>query len=194
MSPAPAEEQPVTVLFVDDEPIVLRAIQRALASAPFQVIVSDNPLDVLKLLSQQRIDVLVSDIDMPEMNGLELLRRVRQGWPNVLRMVLTGRATLSRALEAVNEGEVTRIFEKPLDVERFRESMRALAERIAKNRADGSDAASRARSQEMRRWVEGSFPGTLPKESAVNGELTLDVDALARASESEPILAELLRR
>src|SRR5438552_10334436 len=89
----PSSADQVSVLFVDDEPAMLRAIERTLREAPFEVLTAGSGAVALSILATRMVDVLVSDIDMPEMNGIELVRRVRRKHPATLRMLLTGAAT-----------------------------------------------------------------------------------------------------
>jgi response regulator RpfG family c-di-GMP phosphodiesterase len=165
----------MTVLFVDDEPAILRSIARALQGSPFDVLTAQSAAAALALMRQRRVDVLISDIDMPEMTGLELLTLVRREFPSTLRMLLTGAGTMDRALEAINEGEVHRFFTKPFDFELFLATMKRLAERIEKLRGDHFLDAHKARRDEFYRWVEDAFPGTLEVARNDRGELVVDL-------------------
>ena len=69
-----AMSEAISVLFVDDEPLVLNAIVRAVSGLPFEVLSAASGEEALAMLEQRRVDVLVSDIDMPGMSGLELMR------------------------------------------------------------------------------------------------------------------------
>jgi DNA-binding NtrC family response regulator len=167
----------ITVLFVDDEPAILRAIVRALRGSSFEVLAADSAEDALALMRARGVDVLVSDIDMPGMSGLELVKLVRREFPATLRMLLTAAGTMTRTLEAINEGEVHRFFTKPFDFELFRATMRSLVERIEKLRRDGELDARAARRAEFYRWVEEVFPGTLDVVRNEAGEVVIDPPA-----------------
>lgn len=82
------------VLLVDDEPTVLRTLKRALASKrpDWQVTVQAGPAEALESLAESPVDVLVSDYEMPEMNGVELFRRVKRHHPTVLRVIMSGKS------------------------------------------------------------------------------------------------------
>src|SRR5438132_4103196 len=95
VTPIPGRRN-ISVLFVDDELSVLRSIRRVLQSAPLEVLVAWGPQEAMETLAARPIDVLVLDVDMPEMTGLELARIARRDHPNTLRMLLTGHATLDK--------------------------------------------------------------------------------------------------
>jgi response regulator RpfG family c-di-GMP phosphodiesterase len=172
--PGPAGHSTVTVLFVDDEPALLRSIVRALRGAPFQVLAADSAEEALTLMRERHVDVLVSDIDMPGMSGPELVALARREFPATLRMLLTGGTTMTRALAAINEGEVHRFFEKPFDAALFQTTMKALAERIEKLRNDGQVEARATRRRLLDHRIEEDFPGTLDVVRDESGAVVVD--------------------
>ncbi|MDZ7337820.1 MAG: response regulator [candidate division KSB1 bacterium] len=104
---------PHKVLFVDDEPHVLAALRRALHREPYQVLCASSGTEALRLMAETPVDAVISDEQMPGMSGSELLAEVRRRYPETVRMMLTGNATLSTAIRAINDGEVYRFFTKP---------------------------------------------------------------------------------
>jgi len=101
------------VLIVDDEPKIYHALRRALHREPYDVVYASGGADALKLLGERSIDVIIADQNMPEMQGSVLLSRVRQQFPDIVRMMLTGDARLETVMAAVNKGEIYRFFTKP---------------------------------------------------------------------------------
>lgn len=101
------------VLFVDDEPHVTSALKRALRGEPYEILSVDSAKAGLDALARQDISVVVSDEQMPGMSGSEFLAEVRKKYPNTIRMILTGQASLDAVIRAINEGEVYRFFTKP---------------------------------------------------------------------------------
>lgn len=168
---------PITVLFVDDEPAFLRALRRALLGAPFEVVTAAGGLEALQILDARRVDVLVSDIDMPEMSGLDLVKIVRARSPGTLRMLLTAGATIERTIEAINEGEILRFFGKPFSPELFKETLIGFFDRIERIRIDGELEARRARVARFFHWVEASFPGATLVERDAAGAAVVGVAA-----------------
>jgi DNA-binding NtrC family response regulator len=103
------------VLLVDDSPLVLSGLRRALCKESFEVLTEESALHAIKLLESEPVDVVVSDHDMPEMNGATFLAEVRRIDPTTVRFMLTGKATLDMAILAINEGTVDQFFTKPCD-------------------------------------------------------------------------------
>jgi EAL domain-containing protein (putative c-di-GMP-specific phosphodiesterase class I) len=101
------------VLFVDDEPSVTSAFRVLLRRAPYEVLVANSARDALALLAQTQVDVVVSDMDMPDMGGSEFLARVRSHHPRTTRVVLSGRAKLEDTIHAINDAAVFRFLVKP---------------------------------------------------------------------------------
>lgn len=186
----------ITVLFVDDEPPALRAIERAMERTAYNVLCAVGPGEGLRVLANHPVDVLVSDIDMPEISGLELAQICRRDHPQVLRMLLTGHATMEKALHAINEGEVVRFFRKPFDALLFAEAMERFADHILSLRADAESGAREARTSELMRWLESRFPGAQQIMRGPAGEVIVDVPGLLDRIDaaSAPALRDMLRR
>lgn len=101
------------ILFVDDEKFVLETFRRNL-SRHFQIETAEGPVSALKFLeSTGPVAVIVSDLKMPNMSGVELLGAVKQRWPDTVRIMLTGNADLDTAVSAVNKGAIFRLLTKP---------------------------------------------------------------------------------
>ena len=94
-----------TVLFVDDEEKVLASLRRGLLDEPYDALFANSGEQALEVLQQNPVDVIVTDMRMPEMNGLELLRMVKEKHPHVIRMVLSGYTQVSTLLTAINQAE-----------------------------------------------------------------------------------------
>lgn len=104
------------VLFVDDESAVLQGIQRNLRK-DFEVHGEDDPHKALACIREQEpFAVIVSDMRMPGMNGVEFLYQARKLSPTSVRLMLTGNADMSTAIGAVNRGDVFKFLTKPCDM------------------------------------------------------------------------------
>ncbi len=105
------------ILFVDDEPKILAGFERNLMDH-FQVITALGPEKGLEAVKNNGpFSVIVSDMQMPEMNGVEFLSNVRVTAPDTIRMMLTGFADLDTSIDAVNEGHIFRFLTKPCPTE-----------------------------------------------------------------------------
>lgn len=103
------------VLFVDDEPNVLQSIKRTLRKE-FDLDTAEGGDEALQLLNANgAYAVIVSDMRMPGMNGVELLARAKIEFPDTVRMMLTGNADQQTAVDAVNHGDIFRFMNKPCE-------------------------------------------------------------------------------
>ena len=118
-----------TVLFVDDEEKVLTSLKRGLLDEPYNSLFADSGQKALEILQQNEVHVLVTDMRMPEMSGLELLRVVKEEYPCIVRMVLSGYTQISTLLTAINQGEIYKYITKPWKLEEeFKPSVRQAIE------------------------------------------------------------------
>jgi putative nucleotidyltransferase with HDIG domain len=113
-----------TVLFVDDEINILKAIQRLLRNEPLQVLCASRAQEALGLLAQHACQVVVTDQRMPEMSGVDLLSSVRERHPDIVRMMLTGYTEITIAVDAINRGEIFRLITKPWNDEELKATIR----------------------------------------------------------------------
>jgi len=111
-----------SVLLIDDEPRILNGL-RLLLKPHFNVITTTQPDEVFRVLKNEPVDVLISDQRMPQMEGVEVLRKAREISPGTVRVLLTGYADLSAVVGAVNEGEVYRYLQKPWDNQKLLEQV-----------------------------------------------------------------------
>src|ERR1044071_4252681 len=113
------------ILFVDDEPAILQGYVRLFRSE-FEIDTSVTGKGALIAIETKGpYAVIVSDMQMPEMSGVEVLRKVREITPDSVRIVLTGHADLSAAIAAVNEGSVFRFLTKPCSKETLGKTLSA---------------------------------------------------------------------
>ena len=116
LSPAdPTEEQLLTLLFVDDEPNILSSLRRLFRTKGYRVLTAEGGAAGLELLSKEHVDLVISDMRMPVMDGARFLELVRQQWPATMRMLLTGYSDIQSILDAINRGEIYRYITKPWD-------------------------------------------------------------------------------
>ncbi len=113
-----------TVLFVDDEVNILKAVQRLLRPEDMTVLCASTGEEALEILSKTKTQVVVTDQRMPEMSGVDLLSSVRQRHPDIVRMMLTGFTEMNVAVEAINRGEIYRLITKPWNDDELRATIR----------------------------------------------------------------------
>jgi response regulator RpfG family c-di-GMP phosphodiesterase len=109
----PAPGALVTVLCVDDEPNILSSLKRMLRAGGYCVLTAGSGAQALAVLEQMPVELVISDMRMPGMDGAQLLEQVHARWPEVVRILLTGHADMSSAVAAINRGRVFRYIHKP---------------------------------------------------------------------------------
>jgi two-component system probable response regulator PhcQ len=117
-----------TVLLVDDEANVLRSLERTLRNEEYAILTASSAAEALDILETAPVDLIVSDLGIPGMNGFELLKVVKGKYPAIARIILTGQSDTPTVLRAINEGEVFRFFTKPWDNEELKVSIRQTLE------------------------------------------------------------------
>jgi len=106
-----------TVLFVDDEPHVTANFLIMFRKAPIRVLTVNSGSDALEVLAGMAVDIIVSDEQMPDMPGSVLLAKVRELHPEIVRIILTGEASLDAAIAAINQAGIFRFLRKPCSVD-----------------------------------------------------------------------------
>ena len=118
--PDGAKAQKYTLLFVDDEENVLKALKRIFLFENYEILTASGGEAALRAMEQARVHLIVSDHRMPGMTGSELLKRVKERWPETIRIMLTGHADIQAIMGAVNEGAVYKFITKPWSDEDMR--------------------------------------------------------------------------
>ncbi|MCP4702898.1 MAG: response regulator [Gammaproteobacteria bacterium] len=133
------KKQKIKILFVDDERQILIPL-KAMFKKQYGVRTAISGPAGLEIVRNDNIQIVVSDQRMPEMQGIEFLRVVKEISPNTVRILLTGYADLSAVMESVNTGEIFRFIEKPWNNERLRSIIETAADLSSKQA--GQDLAT----------------------------------------------------
>ncbi len=102
-----------TLLFVDDEEDVLNALRRIFLEENYRILTAPSAEKVLSLMQENAVHLVISDYKMPGMTGSELLREIKERWPETIRIMLTGHADVNAIMGAINEGAVYKFITKP---------------------------------------------------------------------------------
>lgn len=100
------------ILVIDDEDIVLISCKRALLPEGFEVKTAQNGIEGLKMIEEERFDLVFTDLKMPDIDGIEVLRIIKQRWPETGVIIITGYQTVDSAVKAIKLGAYDYI-EKP---------------------------------------------------------------------------------
>ena len=102
------------VLFLDDEDSVLHDIQRLFNQEPYAIMTTKSADRAMEILREQRIKVVVSDQNMPQIKGVKFLQNIKAYYPDTVRILFASSTDFASAEEAINVGEVYRFISKPL--------------------------------------------------------------------------------
>ena len=114
-TPTSESAAPPTLLLVDDEPSILSSLRRLFRPHGYRVLTAEGGQIALDLLQGETVDLVISDMRMPGMDGAQFLERVRRMQPHSARILLTGYADIASTIAAINEGEIDRYIAKPWD-------------------------------------------------------------------------------
>lgn len=179
------------ILLVDDEIAITTALQKLLATHGFVAEAFSNAKDALRRASEVDFDVIVTDISMPDMDGVQLLRRIREHDLDVPVILFTGAPTLESATEAVNYGalqyllkpvptkEFLDVIRRAVQLRRLAATKRAALNELGTNAGEGTRAALEAA---FERALEKLWIAFQPIISAGSGRL-FGYEALMRSGE-----------
>ncbi len=126
-----------TLLLVDDEPNLRKVLGALLSKEGYEVLEAESGEAALEVLKNEDVQVVVSDLRMPGMGGLELLKKIRKGWPRLSCVMLTAHGTIDSAVEALKTGALD-FLTKPFDRDEIR---RVIAKAVEAYDRSGRDEA-----------------------------------------------------
>jgi DNA-binding NtrC family response regulator len=121
------------IIVVDDEPNNLRVLER-LFRHDYEVITAESGEEALRLLSEHDAALIITDQRMPNMTGVELLKRTADIRPHMVRIILTGYTDIETLVEAINSGLVYKYVTKPWDNEELRLTVNRALEHFETNK------------------------------------------------------------
>jgi len=122
------------ILVVDDEPSIGRALTLGLLSKELEVEVAENGRIGVRLGSRKQYDILIADLCLPDIDGLEVVRRIKSYSPEIVSIIITGNPSRETSIKAISQG-VCGYLEKPLDMKSIKSAIgRGLEERAMKHK------------------------------------------------------------
>ena len=179
--PSAAPERPArTVLIVDDEENVRNALRRALRKEGYTLYFADGPHAGLEILREVAVDLVISDHMMPGMSGIDFLTLVRDRWPDVMRLMITGHADLETAIKAINHGEIYRFLTKPWDDVELKVTLFLAFERQDLERQNRRLLTQVRLQNDVLSALDRDHPGILAVARDEHGAIVLSPDELAQ--------------
>jgi response regulator RpfG family c-di-GMP phosphodiesterase len=179
---APVEPSMPTVLTVDDEPSVLSALRRLFRLHGYKTLQASSGAEGLKLLKSSHVDLVISDMRMPEMDGARFLELVRGHDESISRVLLTGYADISATIAAINLGAIHRYIAKPWDDQELLLVVReALARQDLERRNVELTALTKLQNEQLReanQELESRVAARTSELQQLNGMLEASYDEL----------------
>ena len=119
-----ADDKVQTLLIVDDDPNVLTALHRLFRRDGYRVLTASSPAEGFELLALYRVHVILCDQRMPVMSGTEFLSKVKEMYPETIRIILSGYTGVDSVLDSINRGAIYRFYTKPWDDQQLRDNIR----------------------------------------------------------------------
>jgi DNA-binding NtrC family response regulator len=116
------------IIIVDDTKEILESFKREMRIEPYNVSSATSGEEALEILSENPCKLIISDIKMPRMDGFELLSRVQDLYPDMIRVVLSGHSDVKLILKLVNKGGIYRYLTKPWEIEDVKVTIRQCIE------------------------------------------------------------------
>jgi response regulator RpfG family c-di-GMP phosphodiesterase len=170
----------LTLLFVDDEPSILSALRRLFRPQGYRILLAESGPAALELLQTESVDLIISDMRMPGMDGAQLLQAVRERWPEVVRLLLTGYADIGSTIAAINQGEIQRYIAKPWDEQEILMSVSDSLKRLQLERENRRLAALNQAQNEQLQAANGQLQDLIAQLEASNTQLAGTNEALDR--------------
>lgn len=162
------------ILVVDDQMAIRNLLKEAFDRGPYTVQIAASAEEALRLLAIAPVDVVISDEKMPGMSGTEFLAVVRKKYPETIRIILTGHASLETAIRAINMGEIYRFFTKPCNIIDLRVTVQHALEQKAL-REENLRLQKMVASQAMSiRSLEQQCPGITEIKRDASGAIIID--------------------
>lgn len=142
------------IFFLDDEPAIREVVKETLEDSDFKVSCFGSPIECLARLRSQKCDLLITDLKMPEKDGIELLADVKHLAPWVPVLMITGYGDIPTAVKAMKAGAVD-FIEKPLDKKNFMRKIRSVLKKNVSAHPDLGDSLTRNEAKILQFIVNG---------------------------------------
>ena len=142
-----------TLLFVDDDKNIRAALGRVVRGTPYHCHIVSSAAEAISLLESKPFDLVVTDYQMPEIDGVTLCRTIQHRFPTIPRIMMSGQLSLSVATVALNEGGISLLLHKPVPGQKL---LDAIADLLITKHQTGSGADAK---EGVLKQLESEFPG-----------------------------------
>ena len=176
-----------SVLFVDDERSILKSLERLFFDSDIDALFADSGAEGLKILGNQPIDIVVSDMKMPEMDGHQFLRQVKKSFPGTTRIILSGYASENELFESIIDGSNSLYLLKPWKGEELKTTIEHIfAARDLYRNLSILEFANKLENLSMIPGIYNSVSNLIEQDA--------DISAIANVIEGDPtVTASVLR-
>lgn len=171
------------ILIVDDEENILSALQRLFRKENYRILTAISAEEALKIMEEQEVDLVISDLKMPVTNGVEFLAMVKEKKPDALRIMLTGHADLKSVIEAIEKGEVYRFLLKPWDDEELKVTIKRALEFHNLQMENQTLTHTIKKQNAIITELEKQCPGITSVKRDRDGSVILDVEEAIKESD-----------
>ena len=168
------------VLIVDDEENILHALTRLFRKEEYDILTAKSGEEGLEILDSHDIDLIISDLKMPIMNGVEFLAQAKERNPDALRIMLTGQADIKAMLDAIDQGEVYRFLLKPWNDDELRITIKQALEFYYVQKENKSLIRTVKRQDRILDELEKEHPGISSVRKDPDGTIVLSVEEKAQ--------------
>lgn len=142
------------IFFLDDEPTIRKVVKETLEDSKFKVSCFGNPTECLARLRSKKCDLLITDLKMPEKDGIELLMDVQHLAPWVPVLLITGYGDVPTAVKAMKAGAVD-FIEKPLEKKSFVRKIKSILKKNVSTHSDFGTSLTRAEKKILQLVIDG---------------------------------------
>ena len=163
-----------TILFVDDDYHITDGLRRTFRKERYKILCANSANEALNLLTDKKVDIVVSDEKMSGISGSEFLSIVRQKYPDTVRMILSGQASLESTIRAINKGEIYRFFTKPCNIMELLETIRQALDQKKQEKENLRLLEQTSHQKAALKAIEKKHPGITMVKRDKDGAVIID--------------------
>ncbi|MGB2804666.1 MAG: response regulator [Candidatus Zixiibacteriota bacterium] len=173
------------ILIVDDEENILHSLKRLFRKEEYDILTAKSGAEGLKILDSHDMDLIISDLKMPIMNGVEFLAQAKERNPDALRIMLTGHADVKAMMDAIDQGEVYRFLLKPWNDDELRITIKQALEFYYVQKENKSLIRTVKRQNQILDDLEREHPGISNVRKDEDGTIVLSVEGTTQKRQPE---------